>query len=90
MPYYDYSCEKCGHAFNQFQKIADRHVPEGQPCPECKEENCVTQQILGAPGFSDSMRMGIKKPPAGFREVLKEMDRKTPGSRLKQTSSYLD
>lgn len=90
MPYYDYQCKECDHSFNQFQKIADRKLPEETPCPECGAENSVEQQILGTPVLSDTMRMGLKKPPEGFREVLKEIDRKTPGSRLKKTSTYLD
>lgn len=35
MPTYDYVCEACGHAFEQFQSISE---PELEKCPECKKK----------------------------------------------------
>ena len=35
MPTYDYVCEACNHAFEQFQSISE---PELQKCPACKKK----------------------------------------------------
>ena len=34
MPTYDYVCDGCGHAFEQFQSITDKVK---RTCPECKK-----------------------------------------------------
>ena len=33
MPTYEYVCEKCGHRFEEFQKMSDEPIKK---CPECK------------------------------------------------------
>lgn len=33
MPTYDYECTKCGHHFEYFQNINDKHLDK---CPKCK------------------------------------------------------
>lgn len=33
MPTYDYECDKCGHRFEKFQKMADEPLKQ---CPKCK------------------------------------------------------
>lgn len=89
MPFYDYQCSKCNHTFNKMQKIADRNLPTTEPCPKCSEADSIELQI-GAPILSDSIRMGLMKPPEGFREVLRQIDKNAgPQSQLKKTSSYL-
>lgn len=35
MPTYDYVCEACEHAFEQFQSISE---PELEKCPSCKKK----------------------------------------------------
>jgi putative FmdB family regulatory protein len=35
MPTYDYVCEACNHAFEQFQSITE---PELEKCPACKKK----------------------------------------------------
>lgn len=32
MPTYDYECKKCGHHFEMFQKMTDKHA---EKCPKC-------------------------------------------------------
>ncbi len=34
MPTYDYACPKCGHRFEQFQKMTDAPL---RRCPRCKK-----------------------------------------------------
>ena len=33
MPTYEYECKKCGHAFEQFQRMSDAPLKR---CPKCK------------------------------------------------------
>lgn len=35
MPLYDYACKDCGHTFERNLKMADRHLPISEGCPEC-------------------------------------------------------
>jgi putative FmdB family regulatory protein len=42
MPTYEYECESCGHAFEQFQSMADEPV---KICPECGRE---VRRLIGA------------------------------------------
>lgn len=72
MPYYDYQCSACEHTFTKSLKIAERTQPLSQPCPKCESTDKINQ-IVGSPILSDSIRMGLQKPPEGFREVLKQI-----------------
>lgn len=44
MPTYDYECTKCGHAFEEFQKMSD---PVLTDCPACKGHGTV-KRLIGA------------------------------------------
>ena len=35
MPTYDYECTNCGHSFEAFQKITDKHL---EKCPKCNKK----------------------------------------------------
>ena len=48
MPTYEYECRKCGHRFEEFQRIVD---PPVKNCPKCKCRNCVEQIISGGSGL---------------------------------------
>ena len=88
MPMYEYRCDHCQHYFLEKHTIPDMYEPLSQPCPECG--HLQVQKILtGAPSLGDSIRMGLRKPDEGFKEVLQKIHEKTPGSNLKQASSYL-
>ena len=39
------------------------------------------------PGIGDSVRLGIKKPDVGWKEVLQKIDSRAPGSTLKDHST---
>lgn len=85
MPTYDYRCKECAHEYEVVCKISEMNDP--RPCPEC--ESTETERFIGgAPSFGDAFRLGLKKVPEGFKDVLRKID-KTPGSRLKETSSFL-
>ncbi len=46
MPTYDYLCRKCGHRFEQFQKVSDGPL---QNCPQCHGK--VERLISGGMGL---------------------------------------
>ena len=69
MPFYDYQCKKCEHSFNTFKKIDDRNVPTMEKCPSCGKSGCV-EMLIGAPGFSDPVRLGLVKPDREFTNLL--------------------
>ena len=35
MPFYEYYCDKCQHAFDEILTVSKRNEPTKQPCPEC-------------------------------------------------------
>lgn len=86
MPTYDYKCKDCNETFEVLCKIADMSLP--RECKHCGSLN--TERFLGgAPGLGDSVSLGMIKPPDGFRDVLKNIHDRTPGSTLKDNSRYL-
>lgn len=38
--------------------------------------------ISGAPGLSDPVRLGLRKPSDGFRDVLKKIKKNNPGNKI--------
>ena len=85
MPLYDYSCQDCGHAFREMHRIANRKVPEGNPCPSCGSSSVYLQ--IGTPGVGDSVRLGVRTVDNGFREVLSKIQESQPKSNLKNKLS---
>jgi putative FmdB family regulatory protein len=91
MPTYDYKCEKCGYAFEEDLKIADRNIPTESPCVqqisqtkhmsfECGGE---VKQIIAAPYFGyDNIhtRHSTKnKEPGWFKDKITDLKRNNPG-----------
>jgi putative FmdB family regulatory protein len=87
MPMYEYQCGSCNVVFERQRTMSKMLEPETEPCPECSAET-VKKVILTAPGLADPMRLGLRKPDSGFREVLHKIHEKTPGSRLNQTATH--
>lgn len=83
MPTYDYICEdtECNHAFEKRSSIADRNIPEVQPCPKCGQMT-IKKQIGGCDVSPDALRLGIHKVDEGWNEVLAKIHENTPGSNL--------
>ena len=91
MPTYDYKCEKCGHAFEEDLKIADRNIPTESPCvqliPQTKhmsfECGGKVKQIIAAPYFGyDNIhtRHSTKnKEPGWFKDKITDLKRNNPG-----------
>lgn len=80
---YDFLCV-CGHTFERIVSFSQSENP--QECPECKQ--VLANRLPSAPLLGDSDRLQAqKKVPDGFKDILRNIHEKTPGSRLKETSS---
>jgi putative FmdB family regulatory protein len=88
MPNYEYECEKCKHYFEFFTTIEKMLQPESEACPECSEL-CVKKVMFTAPAMGDSVRLGIRRPDGGFKEVLQKIHQNVPGSNLNTDSRYI-
>jgi len=81
MPYYEFECEQCSHAFEEFQTIANIDVPLEQPCPSCKENGHIQRLISGA-DICDPVSLGVRKVPTGYNEVIKNIQKNHPGNTI--------
>lgn len=80
MPLYEFMCKKCDTHFDRFLSINDRHEPTKQECPSCTSMTVVS--CFGTPPIADPVRMGRIKPSEGFRDLLKQIKKRNPGSTL--------
>lgn len=61
--------------------------PLSLPCPSCGREGKIEKRIYYAPLLGDPIRLGIMKPDNAFKDVMRRIHDKTPGSQLDKTSS---
>ena len=87
MPLYEYKCFACDYEFTRSLPMANNKLPEQSECPHCGAGQSVKQIISSAPAFGDGVRLGVRRPDGGMREVLQRIDSRTPGSRLKEVSN---
>lgn len=85
MPIYDYKCPSCENEFEKNVKMSQYQDP--QECPKCQTMS--ERFVNGAPTLGDPVRLGLKKPDEGFKDVLRRIHERTPGSQLKNNSSYI-
>jgi hypothetical protein len=65
MPTYDFRHRETGEVIEKLMKISERE--------EFLRDNPQYESvILGAPSIGDPVRLGIRKPDQGFREVLQK------------------
>jgi putative FmdB family regulatory protein len=84
MPCYAFQCHQCEELFERLLKIADRDTP--QECPGCGGGD--THRQVEAPMMMDPVRAGVRKVDQGFKEVLRKIHEKTPGSRLNESANF--
>lgn len=77
MPIYEYSCTTCESAFERLLKMSEMTVPLAEPCPECQSEGCIVQNATTA-AIGDPIKLGVKRPDAGWNEVLTKIKSKHP------------
>lgn len=89
MPIYNFKCNSCETEHELMKKISSRDETTDDACPECGDIGTLNRQV-GAPliGYSTHVN-GSGKPPEGFREVLRRIHSRTPGSAMDRTSSFL-
>jgi hypothetical protein len=74
MPYYQFKNRETGEVIEQFMKISE--------LDKFREDNPNLDKIPQAPGVSDPVRLGLKKPSDGFRDVLGRIRKNNPGSKI--------
>lgn len=91
MALYDYLCSSCGSVSEHNKKIADRDDCAPIACPVCGAVG-LSNRTVNAPliGYSVSVGGGYgAKVPDGFRDVLKKIHKKSPGSNMDKISSFM-
>jgi len=66
MPSYSFKNLNTGEEWTTVMSISEREE-------FLRENPHVQQQLIAAPALGDSIRMGLRKPDAGFRDRLKEI-----------------
>lgn len=75
MPNYTFRNKRSKKEFTRFMSVSDRE--------EYLKDNPNMEQILtSAIATVDAHRLGRKKPDDSFREILKEIKKKNPGSNI--------
>lgn len=82
MPFYNFKCNKCEHAWDDLLLLKNRDKPCKSPCPKCNEKKCVVREI-GAPIMSEPHKMGLKRPDQGFREVMAKIKQHHPKTSIR-------
>ena len=72
MPFYDYSCDFCGHTWEEKYTIANRNIPTENPCPNC--DNKEIKLVIGSVNIADPVSLGVKKPDKAFVNRLKQIE----------------
>lgn len=81
MPLYDFVNTETGEHFELQLKIAERE--------EYLANNPhIQQEHLSAPSIGDPIRLGIRRPDAGFSEVIRKVHERSPGSQLDKTVRF--
>ena len=75
---YEFQCRQCNFCFERKLPMAEYNLPELDPCPECNKTECVEQVLTTAPALGDPIRLGIKRPDAGWGDVLKKVQKAHP------------
>ena len=84
MPTYDYRCTECADTFEMQLYIADRKIPLETPCKKCGGK---LDRAVGTPAVIDPVVLGVTKPKEGFRQLLRQIEKKNP---VPQKSRYTD
>lgn len=81
MPTYSYQCQYCKKTFDLFLKMKDNDKPTLEPCPYCSNIK-VIQIITHSNPFGDPYSLGLHRLPDSWRNFLKEVKNKNPGSNI--------
>lgn len=94
MPIYDYRCSSCESVWEEYKKMSDNKVPEGNPCPKCNATESVLQTIAYTAiplSYTMEATNSMKKlNRSAFAEKLQQIHRETPGSNLHNSSTIVE
>lgn len=79
MPLYEFHNKETGETFDKMMSISSKE--------EYLKENPHIVHMMGMPPLIDPVRLGVRKPDQGFKEVLQRIHEKTPGSQLNKTAN---
>lgn len=85
MPTYNLRCGNCGKETTVFRKMSELDEEKSIPCDACNGERSVL--LSSEVQYGDPIKLGIRKVPDGFKEVLSKIHERTPGSNLNQKLS---
>ena len=89
MPTYEYHCTACDHRFTLMVRITQMDAPTSEACPSCNEFHVERNFPSIAPTIGDAVRLGIRRPDEGFKDVLRKIHDANPQSNIKDTSRYI-
>lgn len=75
MPTYSFKDKNTGEVFDKFMSISSFEN-------YLKENPNLESYISSAPPIGDTVRMGLKKPDDGFRDILRNIKHKHYGSKV--------
>lgn len=81
MPTYNFRNKETGEIFEKFMSISSRE-------DYLRENPHIETMLSGAPTLMDPVRAGVRKVDSGFKEVLRTIHERTPGSQLNKTNSF--
>jgi len=86
---YDFRCKKCKSEWTLNISKHDVFDVYDNPCPSCGAVGHVEKWVPNpngslVPSIGDPVRLGIRKPDNGFKEVLQKIHEGSPGSTLNQ------
>jgi putative FmdB family regulatory protein len=81
MPFYDFGCSECSYEFEKFKTIAEYDIPLSEPCPSCYKIGYIQRLVSGAE-ICDPVSLGVRKVPAGYNEVVKNIQKNHPGNTI--------
>lgn len=80
MPLYDFRNKDTGEVFERMMSISSKE--------EYLAANPNIEPVIsGQPALIDSVRLGVRRPDQGFKEVLQRVHEKTAGSQLNKTTN---
>jgi hypothetical protein len=81
MPLFEFRNKETGEVIEKFMGISARE--------EWLAENPNMETVISGSSFIDPVRLGVRRPDQGFKEVLQRIHEKTAGSTLNKTSRDL-
>jgi len=80
MPLYEFRNKETNEVIEKFMSMSSREE-------YLKENPNIEVLISGGSAFIDPVRMGVRRPDQGFKEVLQRIHEKTAGSQLNKTTN---